>query len=71
MPKLLMREVTVLQYTFRGGLRLGFHKKTRSKRIEAIPAPQTVTVPIIVLGLPVQCSVVESVSLSAGDHTEK
>ena len=42
-----MREVTVLQYTFRGGLRLGFHKKTRSKRIEAIPAPKTVTVPII------------------------
>lgn len=42
-----MQEVTILQYTFRGGLRLGFHKKTRGKRIETIPAPKTVTVPIL------------------------
>ena len=42
-----MQEVTVLQYTYRGGIRLGFHKKTRGKRIEAMPAPQTVTVPIL------------------------
>lgn len=42
-----MQEVTVLQYTFRGGIRLGFHKKTRGKRVETIPAPKTVTVPIL------------------------
>lgn len=36
-----------MQYTFRGGLHLGFHKKTRSKRIEILPSPHTVTVPIL------------------------
>ena len=47
MPNSLMHEVTVLQYTFRGGLRLDSHKKTRGKRIEVMPAPHLVTVPIL------------------------
>ena len=36
-----------MQYSFRGGVRLDFHKKTRGKRIEVLPAPGTVTVPIL------------------------
>lgn len=36
-----------MQYTYRGGIRLDFHKKTRGKRIETMPAPRTVTVPIL------------------------
>lgn len=40
-------EVTVVQYSFRGGLRLDPHKKTRNKRVEILPHPKTVTVPIL------------------------
>lgn len=35
-----------MQYSFRGGLRLDPHKKTRNKRVEMLPHPGTVTVPI-------------------------
>ncbi len=36
-----------LAYTFRGGLRLEEHKNTRTKRIETLPAPKTVSIPLL------------------------
>ena len=35
-----------LAYTFRGGLRLEEHKNTRGKRIETLPPPKTVSIPL-------------------------
>jgi len=35
-----------LAYTFRGGVRLEEHKHTHTKRIETLPAPKTVAIPL-------------------------
>ncbi len=35
-----------LAYTFRGGIRLEEHKNTRTKRIETLPPPKTVSIPL-------------------------
>ena len=35
-----------MAYTFRGGLRLEEHKNTRGKRIETLPPPKTVSIPL-------------------------
>jgi len=39
-------EVNILAYTFRGGIHVDEYKNTRRSRIETLPAPKTVTIPL-------------------------
>jgi len=58
-----------LAYTFRGGLHLDEHKNTRGKRIETLPPPKTVAIPLQQhIGAPCQPTVAVGDTVAVGQR---
>ena len=58
-----------MAFTFRGGIHIDEHKHTRGKRIETLPAPKTVAIPLLQhIGAPCQPTVAVGDTVAVGQR---